>query len=286
MPRFTRQNGEVMEKRPAKLALVGGGTMARAILMGALDSGVAEPWEVIVADPSAPQRTVLESVGIRCAERAGRLSRWMNEDTQIMLAVKPQMLAEAAADARPLLTSSRVVISILAGMPTEKIRAALGENARMVRAMPNTPARVRKGMAAVALGAGALDDDDDLAVRLFRAVGDVVRLEESMLDAFTAVVGSGPAYAFYLAEAMVEAAERMGFDSVTADRIVRHTIQGAGALMCELLDSTPSQLREAVTSKGGTTAAALGVLDDAGVREALVRAVEAARNRGAELARG
>jgi pyrroline-5-carboxylate reductase len=286
MPRFAPQNGAATESRPAKLALVGGGNMARAILMGALDSGVAEPWEVIVADPSAPQRSVLESVGIRCAEHAADLARWMNDDTQLMLAVKPQMLAGAAADTRALLESSRVVISILAGTPTEKVRAALGDNARMVRAMPNTPVRVRRGMAAVALGAGALDDDDDLAVRLFQAVGDVVRIEESMMDAFTAVVGSGPAYIFYVAEAMVEAAEELGFDSPTADRIVRNTIRGAGALMCELLDSTPTELREAVTSKGGTTAAALAVLDDHEVRAAVVKAIAAAKNRGVELAKG
>lgn len=286
MPRFAPHNGAATESRPAKLALVGGGNMARAILMGALDSGVAEPWEVIVADPSAPQRSVLESVGIRCAEHAADLARWMNDDTQLMLAVKPQMLASAAADMQPLLESSRVVISILAGTPTEKVRAALGDNARMVRAMPNTPVRVRRGMAAVALGAGALDDDDDLAVRLFQAVGDVVRIEETMMDAFTAVVGSGPAYIFYLAEAMVEAAEELGFDSPTADRIVRNTIRGAGALMCELLDSTPTELREAVTSKGGTTAAALGVLDDNQVRAAVVKAIAAAKNRGVELAKG
>jgi pyrroline-5-carboxylate reductase len=286
MPRFAPQNGAATESRPAKLALVGGGNMARAILMGALDSGVAEPWEVIVADPSTPQRSVLESVGIRCAEHAADLARWMNDDTQLMLAVKPQMLASAAADTRSLLESSRVVISILAGTPTEKVRAALGDNARMVRAMPNTPVRVRRGMAAVALGAGALDDDDGLAVRLFQAVGDVVRIEESMMDAFTAVVGSGPAYIFYLAEAMVEAAEELGFDSPTADRIVRNTIRGAGALMCELLDSTPTELREAVTSKGGTTAAALAVLDDHEVRAAVVKAIAAAKNRGVELAKG
>ncbi|MFG0274796.1 MAG: pyrroline-5-carboxylate reductase [Phycisphaerales bacterium] len=286
MPRFAPQNGAAMETRPAKLALVGGGNMARAILMGALDSGVAEPWEVIVADPMAPQRAVLERVGIRCAERAPDLARWMNGDTQLMLAVKPQMLEAAAADTRPLLETSRVVISILAGTPTEKVRAALGDNARMVRAMPNTPARVRRGMAAIALGAGAHDDDDDLAVRLFKAVGDVVRIEEPMMDAFTAVVGSGPAYIFYLAEAMVEAAEELGFDAATADRIVRNTIRGAGALMCELLDSTATELREAVTSKGGTTAAALGVLDDNQVNAAVIKAITAARNRGVELAKG
>lgn len=286
MPRFSRPEAPDAESRPAKLALVGGGNMARSILMGALDAGVAEPWEVAVADPSAPQRQVLESLGIRCAERAGELAQWINEDTQLMLAVKPQMLGEAATDAEALMGASRVVISILAGQPSAKIGAALGRNARVVRAMPNTPARVRRSMTALALGVGADDGDDDLAMRLFEAVGDVVRIDESMMDAYTAVVGSGPAYVFFLAEAMCDAARRLGFDEVTADRIVRNTVRGSGELLCELLDSTPGELREAVTSKGGTTAAAMEILDDARARDALIKAVAAARDRGAELAKG
>ena len=286
MPKFVSRGDAASDSRTAKLALVGGGNMARAILMGALDAGVAEAWEVAVADPSAPQRRVLADLGIRCVERAPELAALIDESTQLMLAVKPQMLGEVAPDIAPLLRTSRVVISILAGTPSARIREALGQNARIVRVMPNTPVRVRRGMAGVALGAGAVEDDDRLAMKLFAAVGDVIPIDESMLDAFTAVVGSGPAYVCYLAEAMCDAAVAMGFDAATADRIVRKTMQGSGALMAELQDHSPAELRQSVTSKGGTTAAAIGVLDEAKVRDTFVRALAAARDRGAELAKG
>jgi len=268
-----------------KLALVGGGNMARAIVVGAIDAGVLRADEVVVADPMAPQRRVLEKFGIRCVEHASELAPFLNQETQLMLAVKPQILAEAATDAQPLLDTSRVVISIIAGLPSARIRDLMGAGARVVRVMPNTPARVRRGMAAVALGAGAIDGDERLAEAVFDAIGDVVRIDESMMDAFTAVAGSGPAYVFYLAEAMQRAAEDLGFDAETADRIVRATVRGGGCLMSELLDHSPAELRAAVTSKGGTTAAAIDTMDSSRVMETVIDAVKAASARGAELAK-
>ncbi|MHC4975394.1 MAG: pyrroline-5-carboxylate reductase [Planctomycetota bacterium] len=274
------------ETRPVKLALIGGGNMARALLMGALDSGIAESWEVGVADPSAPQRQVLTRLGIRCVERAEDLASIIDDDTQLLLAVKPQALEEVARDANAPLTNPRVIISILAGTPSSKVRAALGDNARVVRCMPNTPCRVRRGMTAIALGDGAQEGDDELAVKLFEAVGKVARIDESMMNAYTAVVGSGPAYTFYLAEAMTDAARQMGFDEKVADKIVRQTIRGSGAMLSELLDQSPEELRQAVTSPGGTTEAATDSLDNDQVIDAFVRALIAARDRGAELGAG
>lgn len=268
-----------------KLALVGGGNMARAIVVGAVDAGVLQASEVAVADPMAPQRRVLEKFGIRCVEHASGLAPLLNEETQLLLAVKPQIFPQAAEDARALLDTSRVVISIIAGMPSARVREALGAGARVVRVMPNTPARVRRGMAGISLGAGAIEGDERLADAVFDALGDVVHIDESMMDAFTAVVGSGPAYVFYLAESMQRAAEDLGFDQDTADRIVRATVRGAGCLMSELLDHSPAGLRAAVTSKGGTTAAAIDVMDNARVMETIVDAVKAASARGAELAK-
>jgi pyrroline-5-carboxylate reductase len=272
------------ETRPVKLALIGGGNMARALLMGALDSGIADAWEVGVADPSGPQRALLTNLGIRCVERAEDLSSIIDDDTQLLLAVKPQHLEQVAADANAPLSNPRVIISILAGIPSSKVRQAMGDNARVVRCMPNTPCRVRRGMTAIALGDGAQEGDDDLACRLFGAVGKVVRLEESMMNAYTAIVGSGPAYSFYLAEAMITSARQMGFDEPTADKIVRQTLRGAGALLSELLDQSPESLRAAVTSPGGTTQAATESLDADHVQEAFIKALMAARDRGVELA--
>ncbi|MFG0256377.1 MAG: pyrroline-5-carboxylate reductase [Phycisphaerales bacterium JB043] len=291
MPRFgikaSAQNGQLMtESRPVKLALVGGGNMARALLMGALDSGIAETWEVGVADPSAPQRQVLTNLGIRCVERAEDLATIIDDNTQLLLAIKPQVLEEVARDANAPLSSPRVIISILAGVPSTRIRAALGDNARVVRCMPNTPCRVRRGMTAIALGDGAQQGDDELAVRLFEAVGEVARIDESMMNAYTAVVGSGPAYTFYLAEAMTTAARQMGFDEQTADAIVRQTIRGSGKLLSELLDQSPEDLRKAVTSPGGTTQAAIESLERDDVHDAIVRALVSARDRGVELGSG
>ena len=268
-----------------KLALVGGGNMARAIIVGAIDAEVLRADEVAVADPMAPQRKVLEKFGVRCVAHASELAPFLNEDTQLMIAVKPQMFEDAAKDATALLDTSRVVISIIAGLPSARMRDALGAGARMVRVMPNTPARVRKGMAAVALGAGAIEGDERLAEAVFDAVGDVIRIDESMMDAFTAVAGSGPAYVFYLAESMQRAAEDLGFDAETADQIVRATVRGAGCLMRELLDQSPATLRAAVTSKGGTTAAAIDTMDNARMMETIMEAVKAASARGAELAK-
>lgn len=137
----------------------------------------------------------------------------------------------------------------------------------------------------MALGEGVQDGDDALAVQLFEAIGRVVRIDESLMDAFTAVAGSGPAYVFYLCEAMARAAEEIGFDRDTAEWLARWTVSGAGAVL-DAADQPPETLRAAVTSKGGTTAAAMTVLDEAALMTVFVRAITAARDRGRELAGG
>lgn len=275
------------------LAMVGGGNMARAIIRGGLDAGVLDPRRVAVAEPDAPKRDIFRSWGVRAVKRPEELVAWLHEVEsqeglgQILLAVKPQSLPEVGAQFSPLLGGARrIIISLLAGTPTARVRVALagpGGPVSVVRVMSNTPAQVRRGTTAIAVGDGGQDGDDDLAVEVFSAVGRVVRIDEPMMDAFTAVAGSGPAYVYYLAEAMTRAAMEVGFDRDTAGWIVRWTITGAAALL-DATDQPPETLRAAVTSKGGTTAAAAGVLDSAGVMEAFVRAIVAARDRGHELA--
>ena len=166
------------------------------------------------------------------------------------------------------------------------VRSALGGRARVIRVMPNTPAQLRRGVSAIAIGEGASEDDAQFAVALFESVGEVVRVDESMIDAFTALAGSGPAYVFYLAEAMMRAGVEIGFDEATADRIVRGTIAGSAALLSDSTDRKPIDLRAAVTSKGGTTFAATQSLDASGAMDAIVRAIIAARDRGRELGSG
>lgn len=266
---------------------IGAGTMAGAIASGAIRGGVMRADRVAAVDPhrqgghaSGPFSEVF-----RDADKAAAWLGARGDGAAVVLAVKPQAFAEVAPAWRPLFDAggvSRLVVSILAGTTTRRLGEGLGRRARVVRVMPNTPIRLGLGMSAVAGGAGATAEDLSRVEGLFGAMGGVARIEEGLMDAFTALAGSGPAYVFYLAGAMVEAAERMGFEPQLALEIVRRTVGGAGALLAGSAD-TPGALRAAVTSKGGTTEAAIGVLDAAGVHDVVVRAVEAAEMRGKAL---
>ena len=248
-----------------------------------------EPDRVVVAEPDAGRRS-----GFRhgVADAASAIEWLMTKEAEagsggVMLAVKPQMLHEVGREASQLLSSgtARCVVSILAGMTAGGVTDALCGNVRTVRVMPNTPAQVRLGMSAIALGDHLLPADLAAARLLFGAVGDVVEIDEGMMDAFTAIAGSGPAYVFYLCEAMERAAARLGFKEAAAARIARATVVGAAGLMRED-ERAASELRAAVTSKKGTTHAACTAFDDAGLMAIVERAATAARDRGAELARG
>ncbi len=276
----------------APIAVVGGGNMAQSIVRGAIDAGVLDPRVVAVADPEHASRDVFRAWGVRTARDASEVGGWLTQteaspgEGHVLLAVKPQSFPDVARLLAPALgPARRVVMSILAGTPTPRIREALGEHVAVVRMMPNLPVRIRKSATALALGAGTQEGDDQRAVELFSAIGRVVHIDESLMDAFTAVGGSGPAYLFYLAEAMIKAAMDVGFDRDTAEWAVRWTLAGAAALL-DATDQPAETLRAAVTSKGGTTAAAIAVLDEAKVIDAFIRAIRAARDRGRELAGG
>lgn len=271
--------------RAPTLAVIGAGAMASAILDGAFSAGVLRPADLVVAEPDDDRRAALVSRGALPARGVREALASLAPAGAALLATKPQMLPDIETALAGAPSFGGVVISILAGARSERVRAAFGGAARVVRVMPNTPARVGLGMSAVAVGAGAQTGDDDFAARLFASVGEVVRLDESLMDAFTALAGSGPAYIFYLAEAMTRAGVDMGFDPEMADTVARAVVRGSA----ELLSRTPEQpagaLRAAVTSKGGTTAAAIDSMNAAGVQGAIVRAIIAARDRGAELSR-
>lgn len=266
-----------------QLAVIGGGNMAQAILLGAFDAGALDPAGVVVAEPDGSKRRVFTDRGALGVADAGEALPLLGPATQILLAVKPQVFPEVAAALGGV--GDRVVISIMAGVTSAAIREQLGGAARVVRTMPNTPAQIGKGVTAVTIGAGAGAGDDALAQNILGSVGQVVAIEEGMLDAFTGVVGSGPAYVFAMAEAMIDGAERVGFDAALADRIVRGTIEGAAGLLASD-ERSAGDLRQAVTSRGGTTAAGLAAMADGGFHDAVASAVVAARDRGAELGRG
>lgn len=290
---------------PRTLIVLGCGNMGRAIVAGGLAprAAVLDPGFLAMADPDPAQRDKARALGVRHVyERAADAFQHLPDHAdlgQVLLAVKPQSFGALAGELRPALAGSpRVVITILAGTPSAKIRDALATpnrpGVRVVRAMPNLPASIGRGCTALALGAGANPGDDAFALDLFRAVGPtpqpgtslpdaVVRIDESMMDAFTALAGSGPAYLFYLAEAMHAAAVRMGFAPDQALAIVKATLSGAGELLAAS-PQHPNALRAAVTSRGGTTAAATDLLDHRAAMQTLTEAVIAARDRGTQLA--
>lgn len=273
------------------LLVVGGGNMGSAIIAGAISGGLMEPSDIGVVEPDALKRqTLFEAHGVACFGQGAAAMEWLrgresgSSAGQVLLAVKPQSLVDAMAGLTPGMERPRVVITILAGTPGSRVHSLM-HKARVVRAMPNLPMKIHQGTTAVCLSAGAHPGDDGFAMRLFGIDGQlVVRIEESLMDAFTALAGSGPAYVFFLAEAMHQAAIKMGFDPATALDVVRETVAGAAALLAESFVE-PAGLREAVTSKGGTTAAAMDVLDKAGAMETWVKAIVAARDRGRELGR-
>lgn len=262
---------------PFKLGIIGLGNMGGAALHGLIDKGILEPQEIVVADHDDRRRQEAVDLGCVAADSAAQMA----SAEQIMLAVKPQSFAEVA-DWLGEIEKPTVAISVMAGLRSEKITTALGSPVRVVRVMPNTPCRIGHGMTTVALGCGAQQSDAILAVKIFDALGHTVQVDEAHLDAATALGGSGPAYVFLLAEAMMRSGDEMGLQSEVTQQIVENTIAGAGQL---LLNSEHDAhiLREMVTSKGGTTAAAIELMLREGLPQVVIDAVLAAQERGKEL---
>lgn len=277
---------------PLPALFVGGGNMATAIITGGLRSGVLASHTTIVAEPDESKRKALSAIGVVTAPDAARgleslaLVEVATRSTgAVVLAVKPQVLPRVVEDTPALKgMADRLAVSIMAGMTRDRVRTLLGGTWRVARVMPNLPIGVGKGMTAITEDGSMAPAEVAWIERLFGAGGKSVHLPEAMMDAFTAVAGSGPAYLFYLAEALERGAIGIGFDREVAREIVRQTLVGAAALL-DRGGEDPSALRAAVTSKGGTTNAACTTLDSAGVMEAFARALRAARDRGAELSK-
>jgi pyrroline-5-carboxylate reductase len=263
-----------------KVAFVGAGNMAAALVGGMVRGALCPPQRIFVSDVQ-PERIALfeKDLGVRGAPDN---SEAVKGAQIVVMAVKPQMMNEVLAGLRAALGSDALVISIAAGIRTERIEKALGEGRRVVRVMPNTPALVRAGAAAICAGRWATESDMAAAEQILGAVGLVVRVREEDMDAVTAVSGSGPAYVFYLIEAMLKAAKELGLEDAAARKLAYATVAGAAQLITET-GTDAAELRQKVTSKGGTTAAAVDVLDRAGVGKSLVEAVLAAHRRSREL---
>jgi len=262
------------------LVLVGAGKMGGALLDGWLRSGL-DPAKVAVIEPNpAPQIAALADRGVRLNPEATTLTRV----SAVVIAVKPQIADQVMAATAPMIGASTLVVSIMAGRTLRFLSGALNNASALVRAMPNTPAAIGRGIT-VAVPLRASDAQRDLAHRLLAATGTVAWVEdEALMDAVTAVSGSGPAYVFLLAEALAQAGAAAGLPQPLAEKLARETVAGAGELLYRsALDA--ATLRENVTSPGGTTAAALEVLmGKDGLVTLMKKAVAAATERSRKLA--
>ena len=262
-----------------ELGVIGGGNMAEAVLRGAAAAGCPAMDRIVVSEPVDQRRRQLaDELGAACvADNATPAGC-----SRILLAVKPQMMAQVLEEIAPAVGEEAVVVSIAAGVTTATLDAGLRGRGKIVRVMPNTPMLVGAGVSAVAAGPRAGEEEVDWTCRLFSASGKALVVAESMMDAVTAVSGSGPAYFCYLVEAMVAAGVAEGLAPDVALELARQTCFGAGKLMIET-GVAPEELRRRVTSPGGTTQRAVETLDAAGVKDRLVEAVRAAAERSREL---
>lgn len=260
------------------IAFIGGGNMAGALIGGLVRSGCA-PARILVVEPFEAQRERLAAAwGL--APLAAADARLADAAT-VVWAVKPQAFADAARPCAPYVAGA-LQLSVMAGLRSTALAAATGSR-RIVRAMPNTPALIGQGIAGLFATPDVTPDERAAAEQLLAPTGATLWLtQEADLDAVTALSGSGPAYVFYLIESMMAAAVEMGLSAEQGRTLAQATVAGAAALAAQSSE-TPAVLRQQVTSKGGTTHAALTVLEQAGVGPAFVRAIQAARQRAREL---
>ena len=260
--------------RGTTVAIIGGGNMGSALAGGLLRGGVA-PADVIIVETFAPRRGELATQfpGVQIVAEVPRVDA-------VIVAVKPADVPAACAAAKA--AGATRLLSIAAGVTIASLEASSGDAMHVVRAMPNTPAVV--GLAASAMATSARVDAAvrDWARQMLESIGIVVEVDEAMLDAFTGLMGSGPAYLFYVAEALTDAAHVAGFDADTSAKLIAQLFAGSSALLAREPHAA-KELRARVTSPNGTTAAGVAVLDRERVRDAIVAAVLAARKRSTEL---
>lgn len=255
------------------IAFIGAGNMGEALIRGLLANKVL-PASSIIAFDIRPER--LDELRAAFGIRTGT-----PEADILVLAVKPQQMSAAVSS--HVRQPSSLIISIAAGITTSRLEKELGGEPRVIRVMPNTPALLGAGAAAISKGRYATEEDVQTAEAILKAVGITVRIEEELLDAVTALSGSGPAYVFYVAEAMIQAGIKQGLSPEIARTLAVHTVFGASILMAQTGDD-PAELRRKVTSPGGTTEAALKVMSDRKLAEIFSEAIAAAAKRGRELA--
>jgi pyrroline-5-carboxylate reductase len=264
-----------------KIAFIGGGQMAEALIGGLLGARLCSPERLWVTDPIVDRQDLLKrKFHIQVGGQNREAAAWADV---VVLAVKPQILDGLLTEIRSDL-ADRLVVSVVAGAPILRIAAACGAKTRVIRTMPNTPAVVHEGMTAMAIGPGIGQADVACVREMFESVGKVIPVEERLMDAVTGLSGSGPAYVFLAIEALTDGGVKMGLSREIAGLLAAQTVLGAARMVLET-GQHPARLKDQVTSPGGTTIAGVHELEQGGLRATLINAVEAATKRSQELGR-
>jgi pyrroline-5-carboxylate reductase len=265
------------------VGFVGGGNMGEALIKGLLGASLVPASAIHATDVRLERLKELDRLyGIQVSADNVELVR---HSDIVILAVKPQIMDAVLKEIAPAITRRKLLISIAAGVSTAKIRAVLHKDARLIRVMPNTPALVLEGVTAIAKADGLEPDDLDAAGEIFSAVGRVVVLEETAMDAVTGLSGSGPAYVAVVIESLADGGVRMGLDRITAMTLATQTVLGAAKLLLET-GLHPGALKDMVSSPGGTSIAGIAALEEGGIRTTFIKAVERATERSRELGQG
>jgi pyrroline-5-carboxylate reductase len=265
------------------VGFIGAGNMGEALIKGLVAASLVPAKAILASDVRLDHLRALEQrYGIQLVEDNAELVRRVDV---VILAVKPQIMAAVLAHVAPAVSRQKLLISIAAGVSTKSLRAGLGQDARLIRVMPNTPALVLEGVTAVARSEGLEPGDLETAAEIFGAVGRVVTLGEELMDAVTGLSGSGPAYVAIVIEALADGGVNMGLDRATALTLATQTVLGTARLARET-GLHPGALKDMVSSPGGTTIAGVAALEENGARHAFIEAVKRATLRSRELGRG
>jgi len=263
-----------------RLAFVGGGNMAEAMIRGLLAAKLMAPRDILVSDVREDRLTFLrDTYGVETAQTNPEAAE---KAEIVVLSVKPQIMGEVLDGLIDVVNGSKLLVSIAAGVTTGSIADRFPGPVRVIRVMPNTPALVLEGASALTRGRHATSEDLEIAKRFFRAVGKVVIVEESLMDAVTGLSGSGPAYIFLIIDALSDAGVKVGLSRDIAQLLAAQTVMGAARMVLET-KKHPGELKDMVTSPGGTAIAGLHTLEQGGLRTTLINAVEAATVRSREL---
>ncbi|MGD9301285.1 MAG: pyrroline-5-carboxylate reductase [Desulfobacterales bacterium] len=263
------------------IAIIGTGNMGEALVGGLISSGSSKPKNIICTDVRPDKLGVIkEKYKVRTT--ANNLKAVAEADI-VIYAVKPQIMATTLTETAAKLDMSKLVVSIAAGVPLAAMEACINKDLRLIRVMPNIAAAVQEAASAIAAGAHATQEDVDLALEIFNSIGRCIFLKENyLMDAITGLSGSGPAYIFLIVDALADAGVKMGLSRQDSLFLAAQTVLGAAKLLIET-EEHPGQLKDRVTSPGGTAIAGLATLESGGLRTTLINAVEAATLRSKEL---